>query len=174
VSAIGSALPSAAESIFLWGAPGVGKTTVGRRLARTLGRPFFDTDALVVERAGMSIPSIFAQLGEPAFRALESEVLADAAANPGRVISLGGGTVLAPQNRALIAQCGRSIHLRATIATIERRVSRQRLQRPLLAAGIPVSTLVAQRLPLYESADHSIDVDRRRLDDIVAEICRLL
>ena len=122
----------------------------------------------------MSIATIFAELGEPAFRALESEALAAAAANPGTVISLGGGTVLAPQNRALIAERGRSIHLRASIATIERRLRVQRVQRPLLAAGIPVSTLVAQRLALYESADHSVDVDRRRLDDIVAEICRLL
>jgi len=167
-------LPSDAETVFLWGAPAVGKTTIGRRLARALRRPFCDTDALIVERAGMSIATIFAELGEPAFRALESEALAAAAANPGTVISLGGGTVLAPQNRALIAERGRSIHLRASIATIERRLRVQRVQRPLLAAGIPVSTLVAQRLALYESADHSVDVDRRRLDDIVAEICRLL
>jgi shikimate kinase len=160
--------------VFLWGAPGVGKTTVGRRLARTLGRPFVDTDALIVERAGMSIASIFGQLGEPAFRALESEALAAAADNPGCVVSLGGGAVLAERNRALIAERGRSIHLRASIATIERRLRAQRTERPLLAAGIPVGTLLAQRLPFYELADHSIDVDRRRLDDIVAEICALL
>lgn len=165
---------SGAESIFLWGAPAVGKTTIGRRLARALGRPFVDTDLLVVERAGMSIAAIFATLGEPAFRRLESEALAAAAANPGTVVSLGGGAVLAPQNRALIAEHGRSIHLRASIATIERRLRVQRVQRPLLAAGIPVRTLLAQRLPLYECADHCVDVDRRRLDDIVAEICRLL
>jgi shikimate kinase len=167
-------LPSAAETVFLWGAPCVGKTTIGKRLARTLNRPFIDTDALVVERAGMSIAAIFAQRGEPAFRALESEALSIAAREPGAVVSLGGGAVLAPQNRSLIAERGRSIHLRASLATIESRLKVQRVKRPLLAAGIPVGTLVAERLALYESADHCVDVDRRGLDDIVAEICALL
>ena len=163
----------AADIVFLWGAPGVGKTTIGKRLARTLQRTFIDTDAVIVERAGMSIAAIFAQRGEPAFRALESEVLADAATHPGAVISLGGGTVLAAHNRALIAERGRSIHLRATVATIESRLKKQRVARPLLAVK-PLAALVAERLPLYESADHCVDVDRRRLDDIVAEICSLL
>jgi shikimate kinase len=167
-------LPSGTETVFLWGAPGVGKTTIGKRLARTLGRPFIDTDALIVERAGMSIARIFAEQGEPAFRALESAAIADAAANAGAVISLGGGAVLAARNRALIAECGRSIHLRATIATIESRLNKQRVTRPLLAAGKPIAALVAERRPLYETADHCIDVDRRRLDDIIAEICALL
>ena len=164
-------MPSDTKPVFLWGAPGVGKTTVGRRLARTLGRPFVDTDALIVERAGMSIASIFGQLGEPAFRALESEALAAAADNPGCVVSLGGGAVLAERNRALIAERGRSIHLRASIATIERRL---RAQRSIVPADRHPAALLAQRLPFYELADHSIDVDRRRLDDIVAEICALL
>jgi shikimate kinase len=167
-------LPSAVDPVFLWGAPAVGKTTIGRRLARTLRRPFIDTDALVVERAGRSIAAIFAELGESAFRSLESEALVIAAERPAAVISLGGGAVLAPQNREVIARCGRSIHLRASLATIERRLRAQRGERPLINAGIPVRRLIEERLPLYESADHCVDVDRRRLDDIVAEICRLL
>ncbi len=167
-------MPSAVDPVFLWGAPAVGKTTIGRRLARALRRPFIDTDALVVERAGRSIAAIFAELGEPAFRSLETEALIAAAARPQAVVSLGGGAVLAPQNRALIARCGRSIHLRASLATIERRLRSGRTQRPLINAGIPVRTLIEQRWPLYESADLCVDVDRRRLDDIVAEICRLL
>ncbi len=165
---------SGAETIFLWGAPGVGKTTIGKRLARALGRPFIDTDALVVERAGAPIATIFAERGEPAFRALESEALETAASQPGAIVSLGGGAVLAARNRALIARHGRSIHLRATLATLEARLRRQKVTRPLLAAGIPLRTLVAERLPLYDTADHCIDVDRRRLDDIVAEIRALL
>lgn len=172
--ATGSGLPSGPETVFLWGAPGVGKTTIGKRLARTLGRPFIDTDALIVERAGVSIARIFAERGESTFRVLESAAIADAAARPGTVVSLGGGAVLAAHNRALIAQSGRSIHLRATVATIESRLKRQRATRPLLAAGTPIATLVEQRLPLYETADHCIDVDRRRLEDIIAEICALL
>lgn len=167
-------MPSAGETVFLWGAPGVGKTTIGRRLARTLGRPFLDTDALIVSRTGMSIATIFSELGEPAFRSLESDALRDAAQTTDAVIALGGGTVLAAGNRALIAERGRSIHLRASVATLERRLSAARVTRPLLAAGIPVATLLAERLPLYASADHTVDVDRRSLDDIVAEIRGLL
>jgi shikimate kinase len=139
-----------------------------------MGRPFFDTDALVVKSAGIPIATIFAELGEPAFRALEADALAAAARTPGAIVALGGGTVLAPQNRALIVACGRSIHLRATVATLERRVKAQRVTRPLLAAGTSVGTLLAARLPLYSCADHTVDVDRRSLDDIVAEIRTLL
>lgn len=167
-------MPSVVETVFLWGAPGVGKTTIGRHLARALERPFVDTDALVVERAGMSIAAIFAERGEPVFRALESDALALAAETAGAVIALGGGAVLAAQNRALIAARGRSIHLRATVATLERRLRFQRVKRPLLVAGTPVGTLLEQRLPLYAAADHTVDVDRRTLDDIVREIRGLL
>jgi shikimate kinase len=166
-------LPSETESIFLWGAPGVGKSTIGRRLARALRRPFIDTDALIVERAGMPIAAIFAELGEPGFRALETEALALACETPGAVVALGGGTVLADQNRALIARHGRSVHLHASVATLERRLKRQRVQRPLLA-GSSVGTLIEARRPLYESADHQVDVDGQTLADVVAAIQRLL
>jgi shikimate kinase len=167
-------LPSGVEPLFLWGAPGVGKTTIGRRLAAALERPFIDTDQVAVERAGMSIAQMFAVWGEPAFRALESDVLAAAVETSAAVIALGGGTVLAPANRELMAARGRTIHLRASVATLERRLRGGRTNRPLIAAGIPVATLLAQRLPLYAAADHTIDVDRRTPDDIVAEIRALL
>jgi shikimate kinase len=152
----------------------VGKTTIGRRLARRLNRPFIDTDALVVERAGMPIAAIFAQQGEPAFRALESVAIADAALRAGAVIALGGGAVLAAENRAVVARHGRSIHLRASLETLEGRLRGARVMRPLIAAGVSVGTLLEARRPLYETADHTIDVDHRRLEDIVAEICALL
>jgi shikimate kinase len=167
-------LPSGTESIiFLWGAPGVGKTTIGRRLARALRRPFIDTDALIVERAGMPISAIFAQLGEPGFRALETEALTLACETPRAVVALGGGTVLADHNRALIARYGRSIHLHASVATLERRLRRQRAQRPLLVAN-SVANLIEARRPLYESADHRVDVDGHTLKDVVAAIVGLL
>lgn len=96
------------ENIVLIGMPGSGKTTVGRLLAESLGRPFVDTDAEIVRRAGKSISDIFATLGEPGFRALEAEVVADIAAKTsGGVIATGGGAILADGNVRALQRTGR-------------------------------------------------------------------
>lgn len=157
--------------MFLCGAPACGKTTVGRALALELGLPFVDTDALVVERAGVPIDEIFARFGEPAFRAFESSALTDASSGAAAVIALGGGTLLAPENRALVAGAGRSVYLRAELTTLERRIERQNSKRPLLV-GASVGTLLAARRSFYEAADLTIDVDGRSPIDIAKEIAR--
>jgi len=162
-----------AERIFLCGPPGCGKTTVGRLLAQTLERPFVDIDQVIVERAGRPIERIFADSGEPAFRAVESTVLADAAGLPSAVVALGGGTLLAPENRALVARSGRTVYLRASVATLEARVAQQDVVRPLLART-PVGTLLEQRRALYEDARHIIDVDGIDADGVVAAIAAVL
>ena len=92
--------------IVLIGFMGTGKTTIGRRLAHRTGLSFADTDTLVVERAGLSIPEIFRLHGEPAFRELEREVLAGLAGGEPRVLSTGGGIVLDPGNRARLRALG--------------------------------------------------------------------
>jgi shikimate kinase len=162
-------LPSAAERIFLCGPPGCGKTTIGGRLAKALGRPFIDTDAVVVERAGMPIHEIFERFGERAFRAFESSALAEACAVDGAVVALGGGTLVAPENRERVAGAGRTIYLRVPLATLEGRVKRQRVRRPLLAT-IPIGTLLEGRRTVYEAADHTIDVEGRPAEAVVAAI----
>ena len=85
--------------LVLVGPPGAGKTTVGKVVARRLGLEFTDVDALIVERAGKPISDIFTQDGEPAFRALEREVVAEALGTTSGVLALGGGSVLAAETR---------------------------------------------------------------------------
>jgi shikimate kinase len=162
-------LQHGAEAIFLCGAPGCGKTTVGRLLARSLARPFVDIDHAIVAREGRPIAQIFAESGEPAFRAIESSVLAEVLETPAAVIALGGGTLLAPENRDLIARSGRTVYLRASVPTLENRVARNGSVRPLLART-PVGTLLEERRLLYEDAHAVVDVDDLDPQTVVAAI----
>ena len=93
-------------NIVLVGMPGCGKTTVGRELARLSGKPFVDLDEEIVSRAGKSIPDIFREEGEAAFRELEAQVLTDVCARSGQVIATGGGAVLRAENRAAMRRTG--------------------------------------------------------------------
>lgn len=140
------------RNLLLIGMPGAGKSTTGRRLAAALGRPFVDLDEELVRRAGRSIPDIFAQQGEGAFRALETAVLADVARGSGLVIAAGGGVVTRPENRFYLRQNSRVIYLRRqnvdTLSTAGRPVSQSR----------PLRQLAAERLPLYEQwSDCTVD-----------------
>src|SRR5512134_3811113 len=101
-------------NIILYGPPGVGKTTVGQALAGRLGRQFVDSDPLIENYAGRSIPQIFSQLGEAEFRRLESKVCAELAARRNAVIALGGGALVNPANRAALERSGFILCLRAT------------------------------------------------------------
>ena len=107
--------------ITLTGFMGSGKTTVGKVLADFLGCPFMDLDDLVVKKAGKSIPDIFAQDGEPAFRELEARLLRQTVskyAESTAVLALGGGAVLAPASAALLHEKTVCIYLRATLDTL--------------------------------------------------------
>ena len=156
---------------------GAGKTTVGRRLARALGRPFLDSDQQVEARTGRTVREIFEADGEPAFRALETEALADALATSApAVIAAAGGTVLSEANRERMQAAGRVIWLRADPEVLAERV-RNGAHRPLLAddPAKVVHDLDAARRSLYEEvADHIVDTAGRSPDDVLDELRRLV
>jgi shikimate kinase len=156
------------RNLILIGFMGTGKTTVGMRVARSLGFRFVDTDKLVVKEAGKPITQIFAEEGEESFRAMETEALRRCAAEGGQVISTGGGIVTRPENRELLREIGYVIWLRAAPETIYERVRRNR-NRPLLQTPDPLATireLLAARASLYEGcADLAVSTDHLSMDE---------
>ncbi len=147
--------PLRARTIALVGLMGVGKSSVGRRLANALDLPFRDADAEVEAAAGRSIPDIFADLGEAAFREGERRVIARLLEEPPHVLATGGGAFMNPETRALIKSRAISVWLKADLDVLARRVSRKE-NRPLIAGKEPLEVLQAQaaaRYPVYAEAD---------------------
>lgn len=119
------------ENIFLVGLMGAGKTTIGRILARKLGKRFVDSDHEIEARTGATIPWIFEIEGEASFRRREAEVIRDLTAQDGLVLATGGGAVLDPASRAYLKQRGRVVYLRASVNSIMLRTTHDK-SRPLL------------------------------------------
>lgn len=136
-------------NLVLVGMPGSGKTTVGRHLARLSGKPFVDLDEEIVKQAGKSIPEMFSQEGEEAFRSLESQVLAEFCAKSGQVIATGGGAVLRSENRAAMRRTGRVYRLRRNLEDLPTS------GRPLSQAG-KLEEMERVREPLYEAAADAV------------------
>ncbi|RVQ65282.1 shikimate kinase [Croceicoccus ponticola] len=143
--------------VVLVGLMGVGKSTIGRRLAHCLGTPFVDADDAVVEAAQMSIPEIFEKFGEPYFRDGERRVIARLIEeNSGRaaVIATGGGAFVDPETRALILDRAIAVWLDSDLDTLVERVGRKNT-RPLLVGKDPrvvLGELMEQRRPAYAQA----------------------
>lgn len=158
--------------LVLIGPPGAGKTKVGKRVARGLGLPFADTDKLIVARHG-KIADIFAEHGEPHFRAIERETVAEALTGDG-VVSLGGGAVLDPRTQADLRD------RRVALIMVDEHAVAERIEgekRPLLASGGVAAwkALVEQRRHLYEAlATRTFDSSRRSMDDVAAEVIEWL
>src|SRR4029079_9306220 len=151
-------LRMAKGNLFLVGMMGAGKTTLGRALARRLGREFADTDKVLVERTGVPVTTIFEIEGEDGFRRRESTVLAELAAQDGLVIATGGGAILSEANRELMRTHGTVIYLRARLENLWER-TRQDTTRPLLRTPDRRATLgelLPAREPLYSEAAHVI------------------
>lgn len=139
------------ENIILVGMPGSGKSTVGQALAEALGRPFVDTDTLIVEETGRSIPEIFSADGEEVFRALETEAVKKAGMMSGAVIATGGGVVTRERNYRPLSQNGK-------IVFIERELTALPVNGRPISQANPVEALYAKRLPLYRSfADVTVE-----------------
>lgn len=147
-------LPSHPRTIALVGLMGVGKSTVGRRLAARLHMPFVDADQAIEEAAGLSITEIFDRFGEAHFRDGERRVIARLIDGPPKVLATGGGAFMQPETRALILERATAIWLDADIDVLAERVGR-RDGRPLLRNGDPRETLRAlaeERNPIYALA----------------------
>ena len=153
-------IPRAQRTIALVGLMGVGKSTVGRRLAARLGLPFADGDAEIEEAAGMNVSDIFAELGEAEFRAGEARVMRRLLEGPRMVLATGGGAILNPDTRALMKAKATTVWLRADLEVVASRVQR-RDTRPLLRGKDPLQALNAMaevRYPVYAGADVTVDV----------------
>lgn len=174
--------------IFLVGLSGSGKSTVGRILAERLGRPLLDIDALIEKESGERVTTIFAQQGEDHFRNYESRELKKAVqAADGAIIATGGGIVLRPENRALMAEQGTRVFLQ-----VEPQAALQRLQaqqqaaleqsavpeiRPLLIGPDPLATLqqlLSARLAWYAEAELACWTSEKSPERVVQEIIAML
>ncbi len=151
------------HAIALVGLPGGGKSTVGRQLAKRLGRPFADSDAVIEAEIGESIRSFFEREGEARFRDIEEQVVSRLVQTPEGVIATGGGAVLRAANRAALREHTTVIYLRSTPEELFRRL-RHDTQRPLLQVRDPLRRLRelhAERDPLYrETAHYTVDTGR--------------
>ena len=141
------------RNIILIGMPGCGKSTVASALGAALNREVVEADALIAEKAGMSIPEIFARSGEEGFRALETEVLAEQGKRSGIILSTGGGCVTRPENYPLLHQNG-------TIFCLTRDLSKLPTSGRPISQSTDLSQLYARRKPLYERfADCTVSND---------------
>ena len=148
-----------ARTIALVGLMGVGKTSIGKRLAAALNLPFRDADEEIERAAGMTIAEIFSDRGEAEFRAGERRVIARLLEDTPHVLATGGGAFVQPETRGLIKARAISVWLRADLAILARRVARKDT-RPLVAGRDPLEVLTAQaeaRYPAYAQADITID-----------------
>lgn len=163
-------------SIALIGFMGTGKTAVGRALAEKLGKEFVELDALIERKAGRTIPEIFQQGGEIAFRELEIEVTKEAAERKNAVIACGGGIVLNKINIDRLKKESVIVYLTASPEVILKRTSTDENERPLLKTTDATSTvreLLRFRKPFYErAADISIDTSIPDISSVVEQILR--
>ncbi|HEX8445736.1 MAG TPA: shikimate kinase [Sphingomonas sp.] len=143
------------RTIVLVGLMGVGKTTIGRRLAARMRLPFVDTDREIERAAGLTIPEIFERFGEAHFRDGERRVIQRLLQGRRAVLATGGGAFMDEQTRALILARATAIWLDADLDVLAERVSRRHGTRPLLAGNDPravLEKLAQARNPIYALA----------------------
>ena len=165
---------------------GCGKSSVGRELSRLLCCPFMDLDTVIEERAGCSIPEIFATDGEAAFRRMEVQALhsilgGDHLTHDGNceavVLALGGGTVMTPECEGMVHDRTLCVYLRTSAQTLAARLAGEADGRPMLAGDLMnrINELMALRSDTYERTAHLIvDTDGKSVEEIAEEICRNL
>ena len=161
------------SNIFLIGLMGAGKSTVGRLLARKLDRRFIDSDHALEERCGVKIPTIFEMEGESGFRKREAQIINDLTLEKKIILATGGGAVLLPENRKVLAERGTVIYLHANPIELWHRTKGGE-GRPLLQNGDPkkiLENLYAVRDPLYrEIADFTIETGKPSVNQLVSSL----
>ena len=160
-------------NIVLIGMPGAGKTTIGRKLSKALGRPVLDADDKVVEQTGRTIKDLF-QEGEDVFRQAETAAVKALSAMDGIIISCGGGVVKRPENIAFLQATGKIFFLNRDLAAIAGCVDK--VSRPLLnSAEDRLTQLYRERMPLYlKYADYTVPVyeDFDKTTEYIIELVR--
>ena len=155
----------------------VGKSTIGRLLAQSLGREFFDSDHIIEQRAGAPVAWIFDVEGEQGFRDREQAVIDELTGKQGIVLATGGGAVLRPENRSALAGRGCVVHLDSSVEQLVERTCRDR-KRPILKGGDRRETferLLRDRAPLYaEIADYRFLTDHKGPKALARKIERQL
>lgn len=154
-------------NIILVGMPGCGKSAIGRRLSEKTGMPLIEADREIIAMAGKEIPAIFAESGEPGFRAIETRVLAEAGKRSGCILSTGGGCITRPENYPLLHQNGQIIWIRRALKDLPTD------GRPLSQAN-PLEKLYAERKDKYAAfADYTVD-NSGTIDEAADTILKLL
>ena len=165
------------QNIYFVGLMAVGKSTIGHLLAQSLGREFFDSDHVIEERAGAPVAWIFDVEGEQGFRDREQAVIDELTQKEGIVLATGGGAVLRPENRNLLAGRGCVVHLDSSVDQLVERTCRDR-KRPILQVGNrreTLSRLLEARSPLYaEIADYRFFTDGQGAKALARKIERRL
>jgi shikimate kinase len=160
------------RNIILTGFMGVGKTSVGTRLARDLGFRFVDTDGLIEEDQKIAISEIFSSFGEPYFRDTEARIIRRVLEGQGQVVATGGGAVIREENRRAFKEGGMTICLTARPEVVYERI-RHETHRPLLQVPDPrgrIRALMDEREQFYRQADLIIDTSDRTVEDVINEI----
>jgi len=163
------------KNIILVGLMGAGKSTVGRYLAKRMRREFYDTDTVIVERTGVSIPTIFEIEGEQGFRDREECVIKELSHKQGIVLATGGGSVIRPINRRRLEAIGTVVYLRGSAELLFSRISYD-TNRPLMQTDNPLQTLkdlLDERDPLYmEVADLVVITAKQKLLPFLKQVER--
>jgi len=165
----------AGNNIILVGFMGTGKTVVGKALAEVLNFRYIDTDAMIEAAARKTIPEIFGNEGEDAFRKYESDAVKHLLHLHDYVVSTGGGVVLSDENIENMKNAGVMICLTATPDVIFER-TRHNDYRPLLQTSDPmkkIKSLLKFRDPFYRRADHTIDTSNLTVEEVVQAILKI-
>jgi len=164
-------------NIFLVGPMGAGKSTVGRQLAKVVGRDFYDSDKEIERRTGVSISWIFEMEGEAGFRVREQKVIEELTAIKNIVLATGGGAILAEDNRRALRSRGYVVYLSASAEQLLRRTAKDK-NRPLLQTDNPkqqIIDLLEKRDPLYRKvADIELRTGEQSIQHAVSEIIKQL